>query len=90
LYTTEIKYVTIKPFSQITEAELIAKHYSAAIDSVNLINNLVARATLTDQDKDTINRNVEHLNIMLSRDFWTTEDLQPFRDAVTAGNAKIA
>jgi hypothetical protein len=27
-------------------------------------------------------RNQEHLEIMLAKDFWTTEDLQPLRDAV--------
>jgi hypothetical protein len=29
-----------------------------------------------------IEDNKEHLEIMLAKDFWTTEDLQPFRDAI--------
>ena len=62
--------------------EDIAKHYSAAMDSVNLING-PKPANDSDADWiDTINRNKEHLNIMLNKDFWTTEDLTPFTDAL--------
>jgi len=31
---------------------------------------------------DCIKRNKEHIKIMLTKDFWTTEDLTPFKDAV--------
>jgi hypothetical protein len=31
---------------------------------------------------DCVRRSKEHLEIMLAKDFWTTEDLQPFRDAI--------
>lgn len=79
----------IRP-GQMTEAEQIAKHYSAALDSVNLINSLVAEATLTAEQKDTISRNVEHLKIMVAKDFWTSEDLSPLNDAISAGDAKLA
>ena len=68
----------------------IAQHYSAAGDSVTLINELVAISTLTDEQKDTVSRNVEHLELMVAKDYWTTEDLAPFNSAVTAGKAKIA
>jgi hypothetical protein len=68
----------------------IAQHYSAAGDSVTLINELVAINTLTDEQKDTVSRNVEHLEIMVAKDYWTTEDLASFKSAVTAGKAKIA
>lgn len=68
-------------------AEQIAKHYSGCLDSVNLINKLVALVTKTDSDKDTILRNVRHLEIMVAKDFWTTEDMKPLSDAITAGNA---
>lgn len=64
--------------------ESIAKHYSAAMDSVNLINRLKAKPVLTENDHDTIRRNKEHLEIMLTRDYWTTEDLTPFQNAVAA------
>ena len=58
--------------------EEIAKNYAAALDSVNLITELKAKETLTEEDEKTIQRNVEHLEIMLAKDYWTTEDLTPF------------
>jgi RecA/RadA recombinase len=67
-------------------AEQIAKHYSAAMDSVNLINDLLAKTDRTDEENDHISRNVEHLEIMVAKDFWTTEDLTPLENAIAAGN----
>jgi hypothetical protein len=62
--------------------ESIAQHYSAAMDSVNLINNGKPE-WMTDVDwVDCVKRNKEHLVIMLSRDFWTDEDLTPFENAI--------
>jgi hypothetical protein len=66
---------------EITTAE-IAQHYSAAMDSVRLINEIVASGDTDAETVDTKKRNQEHLEIMLAKDFWTTEDLQPLRDAV--------
>lgn len=71
-----------------TAAE-IAQHYSAAGDSVTLINSLVALSERDDEQVDTVRRNVEHLEIMVAKDFWTTEDLAPFNTAITAGNAVL-
>lgn len=62
--------------------EEIAKHYSAAMDSVNLVNALKAKADKTVEDTDTIARNVEHLKIMAAKDFWTTEDMAPLVAAI--------
>jgi hypothetical protein len=61
--------------------EQVAKHYSAALDSVNLIN--AGKPTdMTDADwADCLSRNKEHLVIMLAKDFWTTEDLTPLQQA---------
>jgi len=61
--------------------EQIAKHYSAAMDSVNLIN-AGQPEKMSDEDwADTVARNKEHLKIMLAKDFWTTEDLTPLQAA---------
>jgi hypothetical protein len=61
--------------------EEIAQHYSAAMDSVNLIN-AGKTEDMSDEDwTDTLRRNKEHLNIMIAKDFWTTEDLTPLRSA---------
>lgn len=62
-----------------------AQQYSAAMDSVNLINDLLAKPSLTEEEQDRINRNVEHLEIMVAKDYWTTEDLTPLENAIAAG-----
>lgn len=59
--------------------EEIAKNYAAALDSVNLINELKAKETLTEDEEKTIQRNLEHLGIMLAKDYWTNEDLTPLK-----------
>ncbi len=62
-------------------AEQIARHYSAAMDSVNLLN-AGKPEDMKDEDwADCVKRNKEHLDIMLAKDFWTTEDLKPLQDA---------
>ena len=68
---------------EITAAE-IAQHYSAAMDSVNLINDIVASGDTDDESVDTLKRNKDHLKIMVAKDFWTTEDLKPLNDAIAA------
>ena len=61
--------------------EQVAKHYSAALDSVALIQ-AGKPEKMTDTDwADCLSRNKEHLNIMLAKDYWTTEDLTPLQDA---------
>ena len=67
--------------SQTPTAEEIAKHYSAAMDSVNLINGGKPESMKDEDWTDCLARNKEHLKIMLAKDFWTTEDLAPLRTA---------
>ena len=62
-------------------AEEIARHYSAAMDSVNLINGEKPEGMEDAEWADTVARNKEHLKIMLAKDFWTTENLTPLRTA---------
>ena len=62
--------------------EEIATHYRSAMDSVNLVNDLKALPSLNNEQTVRLKANVDHLNIMLSRDYWTDEDLTPFTDAV--------
>jgi len=65
--------------NELTLEQQIAKHYSACMDSVNLIN-AGQPEQMTDEDwADCLSRNKEHLKIMLAKDFWTTEDLEPLR-----------
>jgi len=65
-------------------AEEIQNHYNAALDSVNLINEIVASGDTDEETMDTKARNVEHLEIMVAKDFWTTEDLAPLNAAIAA------
>jgi hypothetical protein len=69
---------------KLTEAQQIAQHYSACMDSVNLINAGKPEGMTAEDWADTLARNKEHLKIMLAKDFWTTEDLSPLE---TASNA---
>jgi hypothetical protein len=62
-------------------AEEIARHYSAAMDSVNLINAGKPEGMTAEDWTATVARNQEHLVIMLAKDFWTTEDLAPLQAA---------
>jgi hypothetical protein len=61
--------------------EQIAQHYSAAMDSVNLINGGKPAQMSDTEWADCLSRNKEHLKIMLAKDFWTTEDLAPLQAA---------
>ena len=65
--------------------EQISQNYSAALDSVTLINELMALDSRDDAQTNTVARNVEHLELMVAKDYWTTEDLNPLNDAITAG-----
>ncbi len=52
-------------------------HESFALDSVNLANKLFALETLTAEETDRLDRNVKHLEIMVAKGNWTTENLEP-------------
>jgi hypothetical protein len=61
--------------------EEIQRHFSACMDSVNLIN-AGQPEDMSDEDwADCLERNKEHLILMLAKDFWTDEDLKPLQDA---------
>jgi hypothetical protein len=66
--------------TQIT-AEQIAQHYSAAMDSVNLINAGKPEGMTAEDWADCLSRNKEHLKIMLAKTYWTNQDLTPLRTA---------
>ena len=61
--------------------EQIAKHYSAALDSCNLLNAGQPEGMDDQEWADCVARNKEHLRIMVSKDFWTTENLSPLQEA---------
>jgi len=61
--------------------EQIAQHYSAAMDSVNLINGDKPEGMDDVKWADCVSRNKEHLRIMVAKDYWTSENLEPLRQA---------
>ena len=70
---------------QIT-AEQIAQHYTAMGHSVDLLNAGKPEQMSDDDWADCVSRNVEHLQLMVAKDFWTDEDLTPFNDAIAANS----
>ena len=67
-----------------TEEE-IAQDYSAMQDSVNLIDEMRTNppVDMTDEEvADCISRNVEHLELMVAKDYWTTEDMTTVNAAI--------
>ena len=66
--------------------EQIAQHYSAALDSVDLLNAGQPEDMSAEDWADCVSRNVEHLKIMVAKDFWTDEDLSPLNSAITANS----
>ena len=62
-------------------AEQIARHLSAAMDSVALIQAGQPEGMEDSEWADTLSRNQEHLRIMLAKPYWTTEDLTPLQQA---------
>jgi hypothetical protein len=66
-------------------AEQIARHYSAAMDSVNLINAGKPELVSDEDWADCLARNVAHLEIMVAKDFMQGQDLAPLNAAIAAG-----
>jgi len=70
---------------EVPSTEEKAQHYSAMLDSVNLINKMRTNPpeNMTNEEvADCISRNVEHLKIMVAKDYWTTEDMTTVNTAI--------
>tara|TARA_A100001015_G_scaffold306921_1_gene401964 strand:+ start:382 stop:621 length:240 start_codon:yes stop_codon:yes gene_type:complete len=76
-----------------TDAEK-AQDYTAMGHSVELINAIIAGTAMADDDaadkQDCVDRNVEHLEIMVAKDYWTNEDMTAVNAAITAGQGYTA
>jgi len=64
-------------------AKEIAQDYTAMGHSVDLLNAGQPEGMKDADWTDTVSRNVEHLELMVAKDYWTTESM-------TAANAAIA
>jgi hypothetical protein len=75
-------------------AEEIAQDYTAMGHSVELINGIIDGSKMADESeedkKDCVKRNVEHLELMVAKDYWTNEDMTVVNSAIQSGNTYIA
>ena len=69
---------------ELTQEQQVAKDYSAAMDSVNLLN-AGKPEDMTDAEwADVITRNKEHLQIQVAKGaaYYGSNDLTPFENAI--------
>ena len=75
-------------------AEDIAQDYTAMGHSVELINGIIDESKMVDESaeekQDCVDRNVEHLEIMVAKDFWTDESMTAVNSAISAGKSYTA
>ena len=75
-------------------AEQLAQDYTAMGHSVDLINAVIDGSQMADQNAEdrqsTVDRNVEHLELMVAKSDWGSEDMTAANSAITAGKAYTA
>ena len=75
-------------------AEEKTQDYTAMGDSKDLINDIVAgnRDSTLDaaERQDMVDRNVEHLELMVALDDWGSEDMTAINSAITSGKGYTA
>ena len=76
------------------ETDQIAKDYTAMRHSVDLITAVIAGDQLADESaedrQDCVDRNTQHLELMVAKDDWGSEDMTAVNAAITAGNGYTA
>lgn len=74
--------------------EEIAQDYTAMGHSVTLITDVIAGNAMADESAEEkqacVDRNVEHLELMKAKDYWTSESMTAVDSAITAGKAYTA
>jgi hypothetical protein len=76
---------------QIQEQKRIQNQISAMGDSRDLINKLIAEGNHSENIHNTIDRNVQHLEIMMGKDFIINSgnDLSSFSEVISEGKVYI-
>jgi len=79
---------------EVKTAEDIAQDYTAMGHSVELINGIIDGSKMADESAEdrqsVVDRNVEHLELMVAKDYWTDEDMTAADAAIVAGKAHTA
>ena len=75
-------------------AEQLASDYTALGHSVELITAIIAGEALAEDEaedrQDCVDRNVAHLELMVAKDDWGSEDFTDADAAIVAGNGYSA
>ena len=75
-------------------AEQLASDYTAMGHSISLITDVIAGDSMADDDaedrQDCVDRNVQHLELMVAKDDWGSEDMAAVDSAISAGNGYTA
>ena len=75
-------------------AEQLASDYTAMGHSIALITDIIAGDSMADADaedrQDCVDRNVQHLELMVAKDDWGDEDMAATNSAISAGNGYTA
>jgi hypothetical protein len=79
---------------EVKTAEEIAQDYTAMGHSVDLINGIIDGSQMSEEEaadrQGAVDRNVEHLELMVAKDYWTSEDMTAVNAAIVAGKAHTA
>ena len=75
-------------------AEELAQDYSAMGHSVALITDVIAGNCMAEDDaadrQDCVDRNTQHLELMVAKEDWGSEDMTATNAAISAGNGYTA
>jgi hypothetical protein len=79
---------------EVKTTEEIAQDYIAMGHSVSLINGIIAGTEMINESAEdkqgAVDRNVEHLELMVAKDYWGSEDMTAVNSSITAGNSYTA
>jgi hypothetical protein len=74
--------------------EDLAQDYSAMGHSVALITDVIAGNCMAEDDaadrQDCVDRNTQHLELMVAKDDWGSEDMTATNAAIVSGNGYTA
>ena len=75
-------------------AEQLAQDFTAMGHSIALITDVIAGDSMADDDaadrQDCVDRNTQHLELMVAKDDWGSEDFTASDAAISAGNGYTA
>ena len=73
----------------IPDAIEIANFYQGGLHSVKAVNDIIAFGDTSDESVYTMNQNLKYLKIMITRDYYTDEDMSAPNQAIIDGDAYL-